>query len=198
MPAAKVSTAVYAPLAPPKADSDAESSLATHPAETGHLHSRRAGRTPRRRFIELARLLCLLATVPLVIWAAFEAGELSVEGLYAFSERVFDHASPAPAAQLRGSVLAHAEIGDVVWGPCDDPNTVPGAECGYAMCVPRPSPSPLCGVRADARSAACRWTTWTRPRGRRRSRWVDTTRRVGHAKEASSSTRVGLEDLVST
>ena len=83
-------------------------------------------------------MLCLLATVPLVVWAVFEASGLAVNGMRALSERFFDRASPVPP---RGSVLAHAEIGDVVWGPCDDPEAVPGAECGYAMCVPRPRPS---------------------------------------------------------
>ena len=35
----------------------------------------------------------------------------------------------------RHSVLEYANIGDVVWGKCDDPSAVPGAECGYAMWV---------------------------------------------------------------
>ena len=162
----KVPTMAFTPPVPPKASGDAESGLMTHPAETGRLHSRQAGLTPCRRLRELARLLCLLATVSLVVWAALETGGLAVNGIRALSERFFDRASPAPP---RGSVLAHAEIGDVVWGPCDGPETAPGAECGYAMCVPRPRPSTPCGVRADARSAACRSTTSMRARGRRRS-----------------------------
>lgn len=27
-------------------------------------------------------------------------------------------------------------VGDIKWWPCDGPNDIPGAECGYAMWVP--------------------------------------------------------------